>query len=449
MADRMSDTEALMWNLEKDPALRAAFLNVTFLDRPPDLDRLRRRMHAAVPQIPRLAQRVVPAAAGWGPPAWRPDPQFNLDHHVRRIAVPPPGDDRQLLDLAAHIYEDAFDRARPLWQFTVVEGLSGGRAALLSKMHHTITDGIGGLRLSMQFIDASPDEPEPEESAGASTAADTAEDVSLVGNVARTATLQVARAGKAATAVAGLVARPWQAVDTARSLARQAAIVEPARSSLWAGHRSLSRRFEALRLDLDGLHRAAKGLGGTVNDAFVTVMTGAVGAYHRAKGVEVGDLRMSMPVNTRTDRGASGNSFAPTRLMVPAGVVDPAARFQAVRERLDRTKHERAIGLADVLAGLVINLPTAVQVRLAHQQVGTVDFATSNLRGASFDLFIAGAHIESNHPMGPTAGTALNGTVLSYKSGLDLGLNLDAAAIDDPALLVECVTAAEAELLAL
>ena len=102
MADRMSDTEALMWNLEKDPALRAAFLNVTFLDRPPDLDRLRRRMHAAVPQIPRLAQRVVPAAAGWGPPAWRPDPQFNLDHHVRRIAVPPPGDDRQLLDLAAH-----------------------------------------------------------------------------------------------------------------------------------------------------------------------------------------------------------------------------------------------------------------------------------------------------------------------------------------------------------
>ena len=68
---------------------------------------------------------------------------------------------------------------------------------------------------------------------------------------------------------------------------------------------------------------------------------------------------------------------------------------------------------------------------------------------AEFDLFIAGAHIESNHPMGPTAGTALNGTVLSYKSGLDLGLNLDAAAIDDPALLVECVTAAEAELLAL
>jgi hypothetical protein len=210
----------------------------------------------------------------------------------------------------------------------------------------------------------------------------------------------------------------------------------------------LARRFDALRLDLDGLHRAAKGLGGTVNDAFVTVMTGAVGAYHRAQGADVGDLRMSMPVNTRTDRNASGNSFTPTRMLVPAGVIDPVERFQIVRERLDQTKNERAIGLAGVLAGLLINLPTAVQIRLAHQQVGTVDFATSNLRGASFDLWIAGAHIESNHPMGPTAGTALNATVLSYKSSLDLGLNLDTAAVDDPDLLVECVTAAEAELLA-
>jgi hypothetical protein len=204
-----------------------------------------------------------------------------------------------------------------------------------------------------------------------------------------------------------------------------------------------------MRLDLDGLRAAGKNLGGTVNDAYVTVITGAVGGYHRAKGAEVGDLRMTMPVNTRTDRGERGNSFAPTRVLVPAGVVDPAERFDLVRQRLATTKSERAIGLAGVLAGVLINLPTAIQIRLAHQQVGTVDFATSNLRGAPFDLWIAGAHIESNHPMGPTAGTPLNATVLSYKGSLDLGLNLDGAAIDDPDLLVECVAAAEAELLAL
>jgi WS/DGAT/MGAT family acyltransferase len=445
----MSDTEALMWNLEKDPALRSAFLNITFLDRPPDLERLRRRMEAAIPKVPRLAQRVVPAAGGWGAPEFRPDPQFSLDHHVRRMAVPAPGDDRQLLDLAANLYEDPFDRARPLWQFTVVEGLSGGRAALLSKMHHTITDGVGGLRLSMQFIDASPDGPDQEDAPAGAVGDRSAGDTSLLGNVARTATLQVARAGKTIGAIAGLAVRPGTAVDTARSLLRQGAVVEPARSRLWAGRRSLTRRFEAMRLDLDGLRAAGKNLGGTVNDAYVTVITGAVGGYHRAKGAEVGDLRMTMPVNTRTDRGESGNSFAPTRVLVPAGVVDPAERFDLVRQRLATTKSERAIGLAGVLAGVLINLPTAIQIRLAHQQVGTVDFATSNLRGAPFDLWIAGAHIESNHPMGPTAGTPLNATVLSYKGSLDLGLNLDGAAIDDPDLLVECVAAAEAELLAL
>src|SRR5204863_7517874 len=121
---------------------------------------------------------------------------------------------------------------------------------------------------------------------------------------------------RTARAVAGLAGRPGAVVDTARSLMRQVAVTEPARSPLWAGKRSLARRFEAMRLDLDGLHRAAKGLGGTVNDAFVTVMTGAVGAYHRAQGVEVGDLRMSMPVSTRASgTGRSGgNSFTPTRL---------------------------------------------------------------------------------------------------------------------------------------
>ncbi|MBV8387653.1 MAG: diacylglycerol O-acyltransferase, partial [Acidimicrobiia bacterium] len=153
---RMSDAEALMWTIEKDPAMRSSFLQLTLLDSPPDFERFRRRMERAVKVIPRLGQRVVPPPFRFAPPEWADDPSFDIDFHVRRVAVPPPGTERQLLDLAALIYEDAFDRARPLWQLTIVEGLEGNRAALLAKMHHTITDGIGGLRLSMQFIDLSP-----------------------------------------------------------------------------------------------------------------------------------------------------------------------------------------------------------------------------------------------------------------------------------------------------
>ena len=158
----MSDAEALMWTIEKDPALRSSFLQLTLLDSPPDFARFRRRMERAVKVLPRLGQRVVPPPLRFAPPEWADDPSFDIDFHVRHMAVPPPGTERQLLDLAALIYEDAFDRARPLWQLTIVEGLEGGRAALLAKMHHTITDGVGGVRLSMQFIDLARDAPDPD-----------------------------------------------------------------------------------------------------------------------------------------------------------------------------------------------------------------------------------------------------------------------------------------------
>src|SRR4051812_21178220 len=118
---RMSDTEALMWQIERDPALRSSFVSVTFLDRPPDIERFRRRMRMAVAAIPRLRQRVVVPPGVLGGPVWVDDPSFDLSYHVRHVALPPGAGRRQLLDLAGLLYEDAFDPTRPLWQFTVVE----------------------------------------------------------------------------------------------------------------------------------------------------------------------------------------------------------------------------------------------------------------------------------------------------------------------------------------
>ena len=157
----MSDQEALMWSLEQDPVLRSTFANVTFLDRPADLDRLRDRLLKAVEDIPRLRQRVVDAPGGLQAPAWVDDPLFDIDFHLRRVAVPPPGTEREVLDLAAVISADPFDRARPLWQFVLVEGLEGGRGAMIQKLHHTITDGEGGVRLSTKFLDLQRDADAP------------------------------------------------------------------------------------------------------------------------------------------------------------------------------------------------------------------------------------------------------------------------------------------------
>src|SRR5688500_18611111 len=154
---RMTDAEALMWQAERDPLLRTAFSSVTFLGHAPDIDGFRERMARAVRVIPRLGHRVVDVPAGLGPPLWARADDFDLHYHVRHMALPAPGTRRQLLDLAATLHEEVFDPTRPLWSFTLVDGLDDGQAALIAKMHHTISDGVGAIRLSAMFTDAEPD----------------------------------------------------------------------------------------------------------------------------------------------------------------------------------------------------------------------------------------------------------------------------------------------------
>lgn len=436
----MTDTEALMWAVERDPTLRSSFLNVTFLDGSPDFAKFRRRMEHAVSVIPRLRQRVVPAGFG-GVPSWENDPDFDIDYHVRHIGAPPPGSDRALLDMAALLCQDDFDRSRPLWQITIVDGLDGDRAALLAKMHHTITDGVGGVRISAMFLDLERDAPEPEAPSAGSEAEPADDGVGLLDAIRRPFDLT-------RRAVADAVDAVTHPLETGQSMIRQMLVTDRARSQLWIGKRSLARRFDILRVPLDDAKRAAKALGGTVNDFYVTGVAGGAAAYHRAKGVEVEEFRISMPISTRSDKSAGGNSFAPSRVLVPAGIDDPAKRFQAVHERLAEVKDERSLGMAETFAGILTSLPTPLLLPLARQQVETVDFAVSNVRGAPFDLYVAGAKVLANHPMGPTAGTAFNATLLSYLGSLDIGLNVDTAAVDDPDLLRDCIEKSLAEVVA-
>jgi WS/DGAT/MGAT family acyltransferase len=452
---RMSDVEALMWNLEKDPHLSASIANVTLLDQTPDPDRLRARLTQAVAKVPRLRQRVVPALGRLAPPEWREDDDFDLDYHLRWVGLPAPGSMRQLLDLAATLVQTPFDRTRPLWEFVVVEGLEGDQAAMVQKLHHAIADGEGSIRMSEQFIDLArdatepiaPDRPAPEPIA-----------TNLVETTMDTLTHQLRRGlgvvRRTVATSAGLLRDPLRAVGLAedvvevgRSAMRQVVVSDPARSPIWT-ERSLRRQVDTLQVPLDDAKRAAKALGGSLNDIFVTAAAGGAARYHRAMGAPVDELRITMPVSTRTDASAGGNAFTPTRVLLPVGIEDPAARFDAIRARLEVTKQERAIGVLDGLAGLANLLPTSVAVRLARQQVETVDFATSNVRGAPFPLYIAGARILANYPIGPTGGTAWNLTLMSYDGSLDMGLTTDLGAVSDPTLLRDSIEAEFAALIA-
>jgi diacylglycerol O-acyltransferase / wax synthase len=454
---RMSDAEALMWLAERDPSLRSSFLTVTFLDQAPDFDRFRARMADAVREIPRLHQRVVSAPWQIGPPAWADDPEFDLDYHVRHMAMPAGSTRRDLLDLAANQYQDPFDAAKPLWQFTVVEGVEGEGAALLGKMHHTISDGVGAVRLSAMFVDLEPDPPQPHAPLTTSSP-DRGPSASLepvppptllesLGDAASEALRVPLDLGRRAIAgVVDTVSNPLSvpeaagdALEMARSALRQLFVLDGARSALWAGKRSAARHFEVLSTPMDPAKAAANALGGTLNDFLVTAVAGGIAAYHRARDAEVDELRAAMPISTRTDKSAGGNAFMPSRVLVPAGIVDPAERFRAIHDRLNTVKGERSLGMTEALAGLVSGLPPAVVVRLARSQAQTVDFAVSNVRGAPFDLYIGGAHILANYPIGPTGGVAVNATLLSYRQSLDIGLNIDPAAVDNPVELRDLI----------
>src|SRR5436305_1992470 len=161
----MSDEDALMWIVEKDPILRSTIIAVALFDRPPDFERLRDRINRATCLIPRLRQRVLSPPFRLGPPRWSVEATFDLDFHLRRMRLPAPGTERALLDVLQPIATAGFDRARPLWEFTLIEGLYDAdgteRAAFAMKVHHSVTDGVGGMALLAHLIDLTPDAAEP------------------------------------------------------------------------------------------------------------------------------------------------------------------------------------------------------------------------------------------------------------------------------------------------
>ncbi|MET0883149.1 MAG: wax ester/triacylglycerol synthase domain-containing protein, partial [Acidimicrobiales bacterium] len=144
---RMSDADKLMWTIERDPLLRSTITSVVVLDSPPDHARLKDKVERASRTVIRLRQRVIGNALSFSPPRWEVDPNFDLDYHLRFVKAANDGSMRELFDIAEPIGMQAFDRARPLWEFTVVEGLEDGQAGLIMKVHHAVTDGVGGVKL--------------------------------------------------------------------------------------------------------------------------------------------------------------------------------------------------------------------------------------------------------------------------------------------------------------
>ncbi len=444
---RMSHEDALMWSIEKDPMLRSAITVVILLERPIDRASLHRSFERVSRMVPRLRQRVRSNPLSIAPPRWEVDPNFDLDYHLRAARAPGSGTLRDLLSMAQPIAMQGFDRARPQWECTAVDGLSDGREALIMKFHHAITDGVGGVRLMLELFDLEPDAPErpmpPPPPVHVLNQVERFTDA--MGHQART-NLGLLRelTGAGANVAMSAVADPVGTVANGAELAASAVRVlrpspEPL-SPIMSG-RSLSSHLEALALPLDLAKKAAKRVGGSLNDTFVTGMVRGLQTYHHRHDVPLHDLRMGMPINIRSGEmtDTAGNAFVPARFEIPVHAQDVVELMRTIRRRMLSARDEPANQLVDPVANLLNRLPTTVVTQVFGSMMKGLDFQASNVPGSPVPLYLAGVKVDSLIPFGPLAGAACNVTLLSYEHDLNIGLNIDPAAVEDPDSFVECI----------
>lgn len=444
--DRMSDSDALMWTIEKDPMLRSTITAVSLLDRAPDPDRLRHLLDRGTRLVPRMRQRVRGNPLSVAPPRWEVDPHFDLDYHLRWVGASGEKNLRSVLDLAEPMAMQGFDRARPLWEMVVITDLVDGGAALVMKIHHAITDGVGAVQIALVLFELEQDAPLAA-MPGAPPASVMSQAQRFVDAFEheRRRNLGIAkRLPEVATTSAGaLVTDP---VGTARkvgetlaSVARLAAPANVPLSPLMA-NRSLSVHFDTITLSLTEAKAAAKAAGGRLNDAFLAATAAGLRRYHQEMGAPLEAVRVSVPINLRGegDGDATGNNFAPARFHLPVAEEDPVAAMATMRALVAEQRAEPALSMVEPLARILNRLPTSVTTGIFGAALKGIDLVASNVPGAPIELFTAGARINSMFALGPLAGSAVNVTLLSYLDQVHIGVNLDPAAVTDPERFLRC-----------
>jgi len=442
----MRDSDAFSWYMEHDPALRSTIVAVAWLDRSPDWNELCARLERATRQIPVFRMRLLEPPARLSTPRWAVDPDFDLGWHVRRVDAPAPRTPAVVLEIARIAATTAFDPAHPLWEFTLVEHLEYDQAALVMKLHHSLTDGIGGMDLALLLFDADAEvsgpatsDPLPPAPPGDALTEFGLVRESLMHDWSR-ALHAVRHEVAAAPSALGRASRhPVRTaagvVQTVRSIAHTVAPVSHTMSPVMTG-RSLRRTLDVITVPLADLKAGASAADGSLNDGFLAAMTGGLWRYHEAHTAPAYELRVTLPISIRQDGDPiGGNRITLQRFTVPLTPSDVAARMRLIGRRCRAARDEPSLPLTNTIAG-ALNLlpPTVIGGMLKH-----VDFLASNVPGFPFPVYLAGARVNAYVPFGPTIGAALNATLLSYDGTCFVGVTFDDAAVPDPDVLMTCL----------
>jgi WS/DGAT/MGAT family acyltransferase len=451
MARFLRNTDAFVWSIESDPRLRSTIVTLVLLDRAPDWNEVFSRFDFLSRSVPMFRQRVVPSISP-APPRWEADPDFDLAFHVRRVTAAAPGTIDALLEMARIAAMADFDRARPLWEVTLIDGLADGGAAMLCKLHHSLTDGIGAVGIATTLYDEAADyghppmtqAPTPRPAGPLAVIRDSlAYDAGLAASALADSVKAVPRL------LVGAALHPRRAMASfgglAASIARTARPIRHAGSELMR-ERTRGRRLAVLDVPKEPLRRAGRAGGGSLNDAFIAAVVCGLRKYHEKREAAAPHFTVTMPVSTRAETDPiGGNRATLMRFNVPGVTVGPAQYIRVVHERTSRLRNEKSLAHTQFIAGALNLAP--------HWYVGSalrhVDFVASDVPGFTERVFLAGAPVRQQYAFSPTIGAAFNVTLLSYVDTCAIGINVDTGAIPDFDFFRDCVVAGFDEILAL
>lgn len=416
-----------------------------------DFERIESFVDAQLHVVPRLRQKLA-WVKGFGQPVWVDDSNFNLHYHLRHTALPPPGDLRQLKRLAGRIMSQELDRGKPLWEHWFVDGVEEGRFALISKIHHCVADGIGGLAIIGALAGPDPDyRPDPPP---AWLPRPSPHDVQLLGDeLRRRAVAPIDFLGSQLRGSRPGSAGPFASVSALRELAE---------TSIGGASTPLNapigphRRFDWVQLPFDEVHDVAVRAGGKVNDVALAVATGALRGFLGAHGVAVDELglRAMVPVSTRSasETGSLGNRVSNLIVPLPIHEADPWKRLERIIEVTRKLKGSSEPSIVDAMSSLIELLPPPLlgPVLRRGSQATAANLAVSNIPGPRVPHYLLGARQLDMYPVLPLIGNQTLGIALmSYDDSLCWGFNSDWDSMPDLHDLVDRVASGHAELVRL
>jgi WS/DGAT/MGAT family acyltransferase len=444
--ERLNPLDALFVDAEdQDRHTSMAIASIAVFEGPaPSYEEFYQAVSGRLALVPIYRRKLRTVPWRLGRPVWVDDPDFDLHYHLRSTALPAPGGDEQLSNLMARVMSQRLDRDYPLWEYWLVEGLSGGRWALISKVHHCMVDGISATDLYRVIFDFTRDPAPPV--ADDRTVPPEPSALSLAVRAAADMVMLPAREASALSSA--VAANPGEAVrqvsDTARAIGRLAPSLRPAVGSSLSGQIGQQRRYLWARSSLDEIKMIKRQLGGTVNDVVLAAISGGFRALLLSRGEEPEPHKVPslVPVSVRApgDESIYENQVSALVAYLPVHIADPVERLAAVRAELSDLKENKEERVGEALIALGRYTPFPVTSRwvrllfsLPQREIVTV---TTNVPGPQQPLYGMGRKLLEIIPYVPIATTVRTGvSIFTYCGNMTFGVTGDFAANPDLSVL--------------